>query len=405
MIDFTDEQKLAQQMLRQWTTKELAPHVTRMEKGEILPYDLARKLIRSFGIDEMVRAMFTKMEAAAGSDKAAGANERAIGDPSLMAIVSMELSRVCPGFCLSFGASLGLAGGAIMAKGTLAQKQRWALPILVGDKIGAWAMTEPGAGSDAFGSMRTVARREGDIFIISGQKTFITNAPYADTFVVYAKLEGAEAARQRPFHAFLVDKGTPGLTVGKPMDKMGMCSSPTGEVFLSDVRVPVGQLLGETLEEPSRKEARDVFHGERTGMAPMCLGIIERCLEDSLAYARQRETWGQRIADYQLIQEKLARMYMHRENVRNLLFRQFEKMHKKVPITMAEASACKLYCGRAATETALEAIQIMGGNGYMREYHVEMLMRDAKLLQIGGGTDEIQIVTVARHLIKDGLPQ
>lgn len=405
MIDFTDEQKLAQQMLRQWTTKELAPHVARMEKGEILPYDLARKLITTFGIDEMVRAMFKKLEADAGSDKGGAAKERGIGDPSLMAIVSMELSRVCPGFCLSFGASLGLAGGAIMAKGTLQQKQRWALPILLGDKIGAWSMTEPGAGSDAFGSMRTVARREGDIFILNGQKTFITNAPYADTFVVYAKLEGADSARQRPFHAFLVDKGAPGLTVGKPMDKMGMCSSPTGEVFLSDVRVPLSQLLGETLDEPSRQEARDVFHGERTGMAPMCLGIIERCLEDSLAYARQRETWGQRIADYQLIQEKLARMYMHRENVRNLLFRQFEKLHKKVPISMAEASACKLYCGRAATETALEAIQIMGGNGYMREYHVEMLMRDAKLLQIGGGTDEIQILTIGRQLVKDGLPQ
>ncbi|HEX4462224.1 MAG TPA: acyl-CoA dehydrogenase family protein [Polyangia bacterium] len=400
MIDFTDEQKMAQQMLRQWTTKELAPHVARMEKGEILPYDIARKLITSFGIDEMVRALFKKLEA---NDKGA-AKERAIGDPSLMAIVSMELSRVCPGFCLAFGASLGLAGGAIMAKGTLAQKQRWALPILVGDKVGAWSMTEPGAGSDAFGSMRTTARRDGDTFIINGQKTFITNAPHADTFVIYAKLEGAEAARQRPFHAFVVDKGTPGLSVGKPMDKMGMHSSPTGEVFLSDVRVPLNQLLGETLDEPSREQARDVFHGERTAMAPMCLGIIERCLEDSLAYAKQRETWGQRIADYQLIQEKLARMYMHRENARNLLFRQFEKLHKKVPITMAEASACKLYCGRAATETALEAVQIMGGNGYMREYHVEMLMRDAKLLQIGGGTDEIQIVTVARALVKDGLP-
>jgi alkylation response protein AidB-like acyl-CoA dehydrogenase len=406
MIDFTDEQKLARQMLRQWTTKELAPHVARMEKGEILPYDIARNLITTFGIDEMVRATFSRMpkETEPQTDKGA-AKERAIGDPSLMAIVSMELSRVCPGFCLAFGASLGLAGGAIMAKGTVAQKQRWALPILLGEQIGAWSMTEPGAGSDAFGSMRTVARRDGDTFILNGQKTFITNAPYADTFVVYAKLEGADAARQRPFHAFLVAKGTPGLSVGKPMDKMGMHSSPTGEVFLSDVRVPMNQLLGETLGEPSRQEARDVFVGERTGMAPMCLGIIERCLEDSLAYAKQRETWGQRIADYQLIQEKLARMYMHRENVRNLLFRQFEKLHKKVPITMAEASACKLYCGRAATETALEAIQIMGGNGYMREYHVEMLMRDAKLLQIGGGTDEIQIVTVARHLIKDGLPQ
>jgi alkylation response protein AidB-like acyl-CoA dehydrogenase len=327
-----------------------------------------------------------------------------LGDAALMAIVSIELSRVCPGFCLAFGASLGLAGGAIMAKGTLAQKQRWALPILVGDKVGAWSMTEPGAGSDAFGSMRTTARRDGDSFILNGQKTFITNAPFADTFVVYAKLEGADAARVRPFHAFVVERDTPGLSVGKPMEKMGMHSSPTGELFLADVRVPVAQLLGERLDDPSREQARDVFHSERTGMAPMCLGIIERCLEDALAYARERETWGKKIAEYQLIQDKLARMYVHRENVRNLLFRQFEKLHKRVPITMAEASACKLYCARAATEVTLEAIQIMGGNGYMREYHVEMLMRDAKLLQIGGGTDEIQIVTIARHLLKDGIP-
>jgi alkylation response protein AidB-like acyl-CoA dehydrogenase len=189
------------------------------------------------------------------------------------------------------------------------------------------------------------------------------------------------------------------------MEKMGMHSSPTGELFLADVRVPAAQLLGERLDDPSREQARDVFHGERTGMAPMCLGIIERCLEDALAYAKERETWGKKIAEYQLIQDKLARMYVHRENVRNLLFRQFEKLHKRVPITMAEASACKLYCARAATEVTLEAIQIMGGNGYMREYHVEMLMRDAKLLQIGGGTDEIQIVTIARHLLKDGIPQ
>src|SRR5262245_48235320 len=144
MLDFTDEQKLAQKMLRQWTTRELAPHVAAMEKGDLLPYDLGRKLIRDFGMDEMVRAAFQKLEQA-GDSRSAG-HERALGDAGLMAIVSMELSRVCPGFCLSFGASLGLAGGAIMAKGTLAQKQRWALPILVGDKIGAWAMTEPDAG-------------------------------------------------------------------------------------------------------------------------------------------------------------------------------------------------------------------------------------------------------------------
>src|ERR1700742_4212953 len=159
MIDFTDEQKLAQQMLRQWTTKELAPAVARLERGEILPYDLARNLIRTFGIDEMVRARLEKPQSDKGAPK-----ERSIGDPGLMAMVSMELSRVCPGFCLSFGASLGLAGGAIMAKGTHAQRQRWALPILTGEKIGAWSMTEPDAGSDAFGNMRTTARRDGDAF-------------------------------------------------------------------------------------------------------------------------------------------------------------------------------------------------------------------------------------------------
>jgi alkylation response protein AidB-like acyl-CoA dehydrogenase len=135
----------------------------------------------------------------------------------------------------------------------------------------------------------------------------------------------------------------------------------------------------------------------------MSLGIIERCLEESLAWCRQRQTWGHPIGDYQLMQEKLARMYAHRNHVRALLFRALEKQHKGVPIDGAEASAMKLVAARAATECALEAIQILGGAGYMRDSHVEMLMRDAKLLQIGGGTDEIQIVTIARQLLRDGL--
>src|SRR5688572_14832346 len=188
-----------------------------------------RKLIKTFGMDEMVKAAFAKLT------DSSGPTSRGEGmDPAMGAIVSMELSRVCPGFTLAFGASLGLAGGAIMAKGSLAQKQKYALPILTGEKIGAWSMTEPGAGSDAFGSMRTVARREGASYVLNGQKTFITNAPYADTFVVYAKiLENAtDDPRTRPIHAFILEKGMPGLSVSKPMEKMGMHSSPTGEVFL-----------------------------------------------------------------------------------------------------------------------------------------------------------------------------
>lgn len=408
MYDFTDEQKLVRKMVRAWAEKELAPQVSRMEKGEILPYDLMRAMIRVFGMDELARATFTKMkERREATDPA---KKSAFGDPALAAIVSMELSRVCPGYTLAFGASLGLAGGAILAKGTAAQKERWALPIFTGEKIGAWGMTEPDAGSDAFGSMRTTARRDGDDFILSGQKTFITNAPFADVFVIYAKIvgdssgEGNDDLRKRRIHAFIVEKGAPGLGVSRPMEKMGMHSSPTGEIFLSEVRVPQSRLLGEQLEMPSREQARDTFHGERTGMVPMCLGIIERCLDEALAYAKQREAWGRPIVEYQLMQEKLARMYMHRENVRNLLFKHFEKQRERAPLSAAEASATKLYCARAATECALEAVQILGGNGYMREYHVEMLMRDAKLLQIGGGTDEIQIVTIARQLIRDGVP-
>lgn len=415
MLDFTDEQKMAQKMVRQWAQQHLAPVVLAMEKGEILPYPTMRKLIAAFGVDEMARASFAKMAERAQRGETIGREKGPLGgDPGLMAIVSMELCRVCPGFMLAFGATLGLAGGAIMAKGTLAQKQRWGLPILTGEKIGAWGMTEPGAGSDAFGSMRTTARLDGASYVLNGQKTFITNAPYADTFVIYAKIvepHDTGDLRHRKIHAFVVERGAEGMELGKPMDKLGMHSSPTGEIFLTDVRVPLENVLGgapsdtDAVEnEAAREQARDTFHSERTSMVPMTLGIIERCLEDSLAYAKQRETWGKRIADYQLVQEKLARMYVHRENVRNVLFRQLEKQHKKVPISHAEASMMKLYCARAATECAMEAIQVMGGNGYMREYHVEMLMRDAKLLQIGGGTDEIQIVTIARHLLAEGIP-
>src|SRR5262249_26555150 len=161
----------------------------------------------------------------------------------------------------------------------------------------------------------------GDHFILNGQKTFITNAPYAEIFVIYAKIvEGSEDPRGRPIQAFVVERGTKGLDTGPAMDKMGMHSSPTGEIFLADVRVPADQLLGgDKAEDPAREQARSVFHSERTSMVPMCLGIIERCLEDSLAYAKEREAWGKKIAEYQLMQDKLARMYVHRENVRNLL--------------------------------------------------------------------------------------
>ncbi len=413
MFRFTDEQLMVRQMVRKWVESKLVPANEALERGDYLPYDLFRDFMKSFGIPDMVRGSFEKMVARGEKKQAATAaattddDDEASGglmggDAAMSAIMSIEMCRVSPGFFLAFGATLGLAGGAIMAKGTPEQKRRWGLPILTMDKIGAWGMTEPGAGSDAFGAMRTVARRDGDDYVLNGQKTFITNAPFADICVVYAKIDRGDgvALADRPINAFVVEKGTPGFGQGKPMRKMGMHSSPTGELFLADVRVPRSHLLGELEKELGREGAKDVFHGERTGMAPMCIGIIEACLERATAYAKERVTWGKAIADYQLVQEKLARMFMHKQNAENLLFKQLWLQKHKLTMSPAEASATKLYCARAATECALEAIQIMGGNGYMTEYHVEQLMRDAKLLQIGGGTDEIQIINIARHLLR-----
>jgi alkylation response protein AidB-like acyl-CoA dehydrogenase len=406
MFAFSEEHEMARQMLRRWTTEKLAPKVDDLEAGEP-PYELMRDLARTFGLPAMIKSTFERMERRA-AEASSGAPAKEVGeasektlDPALNAVLTIELTRVCPGFMLAFGASMGLAGGAIMRRGTLEQKRRWALPILTFDKVGAWGMTEPGAGSDAFGSMRTVAVPRGDGYVLNGQKTFITNAPHADILVVYAKIDHKDGTplTSRPIEAFVLERGDRGLSVSKPMHKMGMHSSPTGEIFLEDCHVPADRLLGMAERATGRAAGRDVFHSERTAMAPMCVGIIQRCLEIATAYARERETWGKKIAEYQLVQEKLARMYVHLQNVENLMFKQLWLVKQKKDMTSAEASATKLYCARAATECALEAIQILGGNGYMREYRVEMLMRDAKLLQIGGGTDEIQILHIARHLL------
>jgi acyl-CoA dehydrogenase len=401
LLDFSEEHKHAAKLIRAWCTQRLAPAVSELEDANGPPYALMREMVKTFGIAETVQASFTKGDGGAGGR--GGASGSAEGP--LMAILMMELSRFCPGFAMSFGASLGLCGGAILARGTAEQKKRFALPVMTIERIGAWALTEPGAGSDAFGSMATRARRAEGGWRVAGSKTFITNAPYADVFVVYAKDE-ANAVR-----AFVVERGAAGLSTGKPMRKMGMHTSPTGEVFLDDVFVPGDQLLGNDSGPPSgvpsskagpdaeRSAAKSSLKGERFGMIPMCLGIVDRCLEESVRYARERVQWGQPIGAFQLVQDKIARMYAARTVIHALLMRQLEAERAGVALSAEEASACKLTCTRAATDVAMEAVQLKGGAGYMRDGIVEMLARDAKLLQIGGGTDEIQILRIAREVL------
>jgi hypothetical protein len=302
----------------------------------------------------------------------------------------------------AMGVSMGLTASAIMSKGTIAQKERWALDLLTLDKVGAWAITEPGSGSDAFGSMRSTARRDGDEYLLNGSKTFITNGPHADTIVFICKLDEGDPPEERKVLSFVLDRGLPGLEQSKPLRKMGMHSSPTGELFLTDVRVGRDRLIGETEDQPSggREGAKATFQQERSGVAAMALGIIEECLELSVAYARDRVQFGRPIGEFQLIQEKLARMEVARLNVQNLVFRSIESSAAGRAMSLAEASAMKLYSARAATEVAMEAVQLFGGNGYMSEFRVEQLARDAKVLQIYAGTDEIQITHIAKDLLR-----
>jgi alkylation response protein AidB-like acyl-CoA dehydrogenase len=410
MFDWTDEQKMVRDAVRQFIEKEIVPLQDELEHGDLPPYDVLRKLFATFGMDAMARDGFAKRieaEKAAEAAKARGEEPPAKkasggGDGSMTMIPIIELCRYCPGMVTAMGVSMGLTAAAISSRGTIAQKERWVPDLLTLDKIGAWAITEPNSGSDAFGSMRSTARRDGNEYVLNGSKTFITNGPYADVIVFICKLDEGNPPEERKILSFVLDKGTPGLEQSKPLRKMGMHSSPTGELFLTDVRVGPDRLIGETEEVPSggREGAKDTFSMERSGVAAMALGIIERCLELCVQYSKDRVQFGQPIGNFQLIQQKLALMEVARLNVQNLVFRNIEMSQAGISLTLAEASAMKLYSARAATEVALEAVQLFGGNGYMAEFKVEQLARDAKVLQIYAGTDEIQITHIAKDLLR-----
>lgn len=412
MIEWSESQLMIRDAVRRFIEAEVAPHVEELEHGDLPPYDILRKMYAAFGMDEMARARFEKQIEGEKKGESRKKTSSGQGDPAARAdqaaaalIPIIELCRFCPGMVTAMGVSVGLTASAILAKGTIEQKERWALEILTLEKIGAWAITEPGSGSDAFGGMRASARREGDEFVLNGSKTFITNGPYADTTVFICKLEeeGVDL-RDRKILNFVLDRGMPGFEQTAPLRKMGMHSSPTGELFLTDVRVGMDRLLGgeDALGKSGggREGAKGTFQTERSGVAAMALGIVDRCLELSLKYARERIQFERPIGEYQLIQDKLARMEVARMNLQNLVFRTIELSANGKTMTFAEASAMKLYAARAAVEVAMEAVQVYGGNGYMSEYRVEQLARDSKVLQIYAGTDEIQIRAIAKDLLR-----
>jgi alkylation response protein AidB-like acyl-CoA dehydrogenase len=381
-----------------------------LETGELPPFDIIRKLFATFGLDEMARDALTKsLDRERSGDAASGAKEEKSGGlggaGSMGVIMNAELAGVSLGLVASLGVSLGLAAGTIRSRGTLAQKERWLPGLVTFEKVGAWAITEPDSGSDAFGGMKSYVRRDGDDYILNGQKTFITNGPYADVIIVYAKLDEGDSSvdrRDRKVLAFVLDAGMEGLTQGAPFKKMGMNSSPTGELFFDNVRLTRDRLLGETEDggkSDGKSSAKESFAAERIGIASLSLGIINECHRLCVDYAKSRKLWGKEIAQFQLIQLKLAEMEIARINVQNMVFNAIERTAAGDQVSLAEASAMKLYSSRAATEVAMEAVQLFGGNGYMAEYRVEQLARDAKSLMIYAGSNEIQVTHIAKGLL------
>ncbi|KUH97717.1 acyl-CoA dehydrogenase [Mycolicibacterium acapulense] len=413
MLEWSDVDLAVRDAVREFVDKEIRPHVDALESGEMEPYPIVRKLFATFGIADMARESLNKRlarlrDGGGSSEKSSGGGMFGEGSGGMGFVVVSELCRVSMGVVTGMGVSLGLTVPTIMSRGTLAQQERWLPDLVTYDKVGAWAITEPDSGSDAFGGMKSYVVRDGDDYILNGQKTFITNGPDADVVVVYAKLNEDEAGdpsidkRDRKVLTFVLDRGMEGFVQSKPFRKMGIHSSRTGELFFNNVRLGRDRLLGETEDNSAgdgRESARSSFSAERIGVAAMSLGVIEECLRLCVDYAKSRTLWGQEIGQFQLIQLKLANMEVARMNVRNILFRVIEAAQAGVSISLPEASAIKWYCSQAATDVAMEAVQLFGGNGYMTEYRVEQLARDAKSLMIYAGSNEVQITHVARGLL------
>ena len=406
MYQLSEQQRMIQDMLRDYMIKEIQPNVEAMEEGKLSSLELSRKLYNAIGLSEIIKPSLEKL----AKKRESNAEERFDiahiasddtgtmgGDPMMLMLLMKEMSRISPGMALSFGATLGLAGMALLSKGTARQIREYATPIMTFKKIGSWCLTEPGAGSDAFGSMKSLAVPDGKGgYIINGTKTFITNAPEADIFVVYAKLNTGQPPEERPVHAFILERGMTGLSTGAPFNKLGMRDSPTGEVFMEDVRLEKKHLIGENEKKVSgRASTKESLGNERSGIIAISWGIIERTYEETVKYAKVRVQFGKPIAEFQAVQLKIARMYTHLKNVENIIYRTVW-MQKNNIRDVSFINASKAYTSMAGVEVTNDAIQIFGGYGYMHEYPVEKMYRDAKLMEIGAGTTDINMLTCAR---------
>jgi alkylation response protein AidB-like acyl-CoA dehydrogenase len=378
-MEMTEEQKIIRKNIRKFLAKELDPVVVEYDEKGIFPKNIFQKL----GALGFLGSFFPSQYGGGNTDLLT------------YSLITEEICRVDAGFGMSCFASSVLFGRNILHQGNEEQKKKYLPPIIRGEKIGCWALTEPQAGSDSL-AIQTTFEKNGDMYVINGSKTFITNAPVADYFIVLTRKKGTSGVNGGT--AFVLERGMEGLSTGKPFNKMGMRTSPTGEIFLENVKVLKNQILGE--EDQGFYAMFKSLDIERSLGICQPLGVAQACLEASLAYAKGRVQFGQPIASFQLIQEKLAEMAMNIELSRTYGYYVL-KLAEKGNNIAKEAAILGCFTPMVTTRCALEAVQIHGGYGYMKEYRVEKYLRDAKLFEIGGGTNEIMKLIVARLLLKE----
>jgi alkylation response protein AidB-like acyl-CoA dehydrogenase len=378
-VDFSlsEEQQLLKKTVRDFAESELAPHSREWDEKQEFPRDVFTKL----GELGLMGAVWPTEYGGAG-----------LGTLDY-AIAMEELSRVDAGVALSIAAHNSLCSGHIFLAGTEEQKKKYLVPLAKGEKIGCWGLTENSAGSDA-GGTKTTAVKDGDSWVLNGSKTFITNGRIADTAVIMAVTDRSKG--KKGISAFIVERGTKGFRPGKKEDKLGVRSSDTSELVLEDCRIPAANLLGK--EGNGFVDTLRILDRGRIGIAAWSVGIAQGSLEAAMKYATGRRQFGHAIAEFQGIQFKIADMATQVEAARLLTWRAAALRDSGKEHTVPSSMA-KLFATEMAVQVALEAVQIHGGYGFIKEYPVERFLRDSKLGTIGEGTSEVQRLVIARELL------
>jgi butyryl-CoA dehydrogenase len=375
----TEEQKRIQQMAREFAQQDLAPGV------------IERDINSTFPLEQFYKFGKTGIYGLPFSPEVGGQ-----GGSYLSYILAVEeVSKVEGSFGIAFSVNTSLFCGSVdLSSASDEIKKKYIAPVAAGEKIGSFGLTEPDAGSDAAGQ-KTVAVKDGDHYVLNGSKCFNTNGPFADYTVIYCLTDPALGIKGMA--AFVVEKGTPGFTVGKIEDKMGIHSAEVSDLILENVRVPAENMIAKPGE--GFKLAMKALDGGRIGVAAQALGIAKAAFEIARDYMMEREQFGKPIAFQQYLQFTMAQLQTEIEAAEGLLYKAAIKKEMGEPYTIPAAMA-KLYCSDVAMKVTSEAVQMLGGNGYMREYHVERMMRDAKITQIYEGTNEIQKLVIAGQLFR-----